>query len=49
MVENIFVGVLCVIAVSACIWCWMLDNGIMLKKKNNDKENLEEKKSDEKN
>ena len=34
MIQNIFVGILCVIALSAGVWGWIVDNGITLKKEN---------------
>ena len=40
MGENIFVGILCVIALSAAVWRWWIDNGGSSGKK--DKKNIEE-------
>ena len=49
MGENIFVGILCIIAVAAAVWGWWIDNGCSFGKK--DKKNLEESEGnlDEKN
>lgn len=41
MGENIFVGILCVIALAAAVWGWWIDNGGSSRKK--DKKNLEER------
>jgi hypothetical protein len=36
MVENIFAGVLCAIAVVAAVWGWWLENGSNIRKTNED-------------
>lgn len=46
MIQNIFVGILCVIALSAGVWGWIVDNGITLKKEN---KSIEEDKQNEEN
>ena len=49
MIQNIFVGILCVIALSAGVWGWIVDNGITLKKENKENKSIEEDKQNEKN
>lgn len=46
MIQNIFVGILCVIALSAGVWGWIVDNGITFKKEN---KSIEEDKQNEEN
>lgn len=49
MSQNIFVGILCVIALVAAVWGWWIENGDSFGKR--DKKNLEESEEniDEKN
>lgn len=49
MIQNIFVGILCVIALSAGVWGWIVDNGITLKKENKNKKDIKEDKPNEEN
>lgn len=49
MGQNIFIGLLCVIALLAGIWSWLLERGYSFGKYNDKKEEGREEKIDEKN
>lgn len=46
MIQDIFVGILCVIAAAAGVWCWWVDNGGTFHKNKKAAEN-ETKKAEE--
>ena len=43
MIQDIFVGILCVIMVAAGVWCWWVDNGGTFKRNEKTTKNETEK------
>lgn len=43
MIQDIFVGILCLIAVAAGVWCWWVDNGGTFKRNEKTTKNETEK------